>query len=162
MEKNMKKGTIAFLCTIIGSVVGSLGDSYLKSKIIHKNNERVNKFKSYYNILNQWIILTHEGKNIEEFFIKNDLQKIAIYGMGEIGNRLFEELKESNVTVKYSIDKNAGSTYSELEVHSLEDELDEVDAVIVTTAFVFDEVRDKLEGKLNCPIISIEDVVFEL
>ena len=158
----MKKGFVALLSALVGAGIGVAGDSYFKSKIISKNNERVNKFKSYYNILNQWLVLLHEGKNIEQYFKKNQYHKIAIYGMGEIGNRLYEELKDSSIEVAYAIDKNAGSAYAHLEVYSLEDEFEEVDAIVVTTAFAFEEIKDKLENKINCPIISLEDVVFEV
>lgn len=158
----MKKGMVAVIATVAGAVAGVAGDGYFKGKVINRNNERVNKFKCYYNILNQWIVLNHEGKKISEYFKKNNYKKIAIYGMGEIGNRLFEELKDSPVEVQYAIDKNAGSAYAELEVFSLEDELMEVDAIVVTTTFVFEETKRKLEDIISCPIISLEDVVFEI
>lgn len=158
----MKKGLVALLSGLVGGVIGVVGDSYFKSKVISKNNERVNKFKSYYNILNQWIVLQHEGKKIEDYFTKKQYSKIAIYGMGEIGNRLYEELKDTEIEVKYAIDKNAGSAYAQLEVYSLEEEFEDVDAIIVTTAFAFEEIKEKLEKKISCPIISLEDVVFEV
>jgi hypothetical protein len=158
----MKKGIMAIVSFLGGAALGAAGDSYFKGKIISKNNERVNKFKSYYNILNQWIVLNHAGKKLEQYFINHNYKKVAVYGMGEIGNRLYEELKGSPVEIKYAIDKNAGSAYSELEVFSPEDKLEEVDAVIITTTFAFEEIKSMLENKYNCPIISLEDVVFEL
>jgi uncharacterized HAD superfamily protein len=158
----MKKGIKTILIAIVGMVFGIIINSYFKEKIISKNIERVNKFKSYYNILNQWITLQHKGKKIEQYFIMNNYNKIAIYGMGEIGKRIYEELNNTSIEVRYSIDKNAESTNSELEVRSLNDELEEVDAIIVTTAFAYDEIKNSLVQKVNCPIISIEDVVFEL
>lgn len=158
----MKKGVIAVISVLTGVALGIVGDGYYKNKIISQNNNRVNKFKSYYNILNQWIVLQHEGKKIEQFFINNGYSKIAIYGMGEIGNRLFEELKDSSIEVKYAIDKNADNTYSQIEVYTLDDDLEEVDAIIVTTAFAFVEIKNSLEQKVNYPIISLEDVVYEI
>ena len=158
----MKKGIKALVSFLGGAILGVAGDSYFKGKIISKNNERVNKFKSYYNILNQWIILNHAGKKLEQFFINHNYKEIAVYGMGEIGNRLYEELKGSSVDIKYVIDKNAGSAYSESEIFTPEDKLEEVDAIIVTTVFAFEEIRSMLDKKCNCPIISLEDVVFEI
>lgn len=158
----MNKRVLAIVSFLGGVVIGVAGGSYFKGKIISKSNERINKFKSYYNILNQWIVLDHEGKKLEQYFINNNYMKIAVYGMGEIGNRLYEELKNSSVKIDYVIDKNAESAYSELEIFSPEDMLGEVDAVIVTTAFAFEEIRDELSKKCNCPIVSLEDVVFEL
>ena len=82
--------------------------------------------------------------------------------MGELGNHLYEELKNSSIQVKYAIDKNVDSTFSDLEVCSLEDELEDVDVVVVTAVFAFDEIVDEISDRVNCPVISLEDVVYEL
>ena len=113
-------------------------------------------------MLNQWLLLKQEGKSLEKYFAENGYKTIAIYGMGEMGNRLYDELKNSSVVeIKYAIDKNAAGTYSELEVFDPDDEMTEVDAVIVTAIFAFDEIEDELSEKIQCPIISLEDVVYE-
>jgi ketol-acid reductoisomerase len=106
--------------------------------------------------------LHNEGKKLEGYFTDKGYQTIAIYGMGELGNRLYEELKDSNVKIKYAIDKNSDSTYSELDVISIEDEMEAVDAVVVTAFFAFDEIKEELEQSIEYPIISIEDVIYEL
>lgn len=41
-----------------------------------------------------------------------------------------------------------------------DDTLPDVDAIIVTAFFFFDEIEQELEDKIDCPIISIEDVVY--
>lgn len=158
----MKKGTVALLSTIIGAVAGAAGSSYLGSKQIEQKTEKVDKFKGYYNMLNQWLILKQEGKSLCEYFVANNYKKIAIYGMGEMGNRLYDELKESGIEVAYAIDKMAESTYSELEVIDIEDDYKEVDAIIVTAIFAFDEIEQELTEKVNYPVISLEDVVYEV
>lgn len=66
--------------------------------------------------------------------------------MGEIGNRLYEELKDSSkIEVKYGIDNNALDTYSELEVLSLEEytdlAADDIDVIVVTATFAFDDIK---------------------
>jgi len=159
----MKKGTVAVLSTIAGTLAGAAGSGYLGNKKVKQKAEKVDKFKNYYNMLNQWLILKQEGKSLTEYFKANDMKSIAIYGMGEMGNRLYDELKNTDIEVKYAVDKNADSTYSELEVNDPEDEtFDTVDAIIVTAIFAFDEIEEELEEKVNFPIISLEDVVYEV
>ncbi len=157
----MKKGTVAFFSTIFGAIVGAAGSGYLGSKEVEKKAEKVDKFKSYYNMLNQWLILKQEGKSLETYFTENNYKTIAIYGMGEMGNRLYDELKDSKVEVKYAVDKNAVNTYSEIEVFDIDDELEPVDAVVVTAVFAFDEIMDALSDKIDSAIVSLEDVVYE-
>jgi hypothetical protein len=157
----MKKGVIAVLSMMIGAAAGSAGIGYFKGQQVKQKAEKVDKFKGYYNMLNQWLMLKQEGKSLDQYFVKNGYKSIAIYGMGEIGSRLYDELKNTDITIAYAIDKNAANTYSDLEVLELDDNLEEVDAVIVTAFFAFSEIEEELSSKLDCPIISIEDVVYE-
>lgn len=159
---DMKKGSVAVLSAIIGAVAGAAGSGYLGNKQVEQKAEKVDKFKGYYNMLNQWLILKQEGKNLSEYFKENNYKTVAIYGMGEMGNRLYDELKGSDIEVKYAVDKNAASTYSELEVIELEDDFDTVDAMVVTATFAFDEIEEKISDKVDFPIVSLEDVVYEI
>ena len=161
-ETQMNKGTVAVLSAIVGAAAGAAGTNYLSQKKIEQKAEKVDKFKSYYNMLNQWLMLKQEGKSLEKYFVDNEIKTIAIYGMGEMGNRLYDELKDSTaVEIKYAVDQNAASTYSEIDVIDKEDDYEEVDAIIVTAIFAFDEIEEEISAKVDYPVISLEDVVFE-
>ena len=160
-EKVMKKGIVGVFGVLAGAVAGGMGSSYFNNKVINEKQKKIDKFKGYYNMLNQWLMLKQEGKSLEKYFEDNNYKTIAIYGMGEMGNRLYDELKETEIEVKYAIDKNAAGAYSELDIRELEDELEEVDAVIVTATFAFDEIEGELGNIFSCPIISLDDVVYE-
>jgi len=60
------------------------------------------------------------------------------------------------------IDQKAERIYSEIEVVSLDKNIPPVDAVIVTAITYFDEIEEKLSKKISCPIISLEDVLYDL
>lgn len=156
----MKKSAVAVIAGLIGAGTGTAAAYALLSQ--KKPEVKSDKFKIYYNTLNQWIKVKNQGKNLGEYLIENNYKRIAIYGMGELGNRLCEELKQSDVEIVYGIDQSAQFAYSDLTVYSLEDELPEVDAVVVTAVFAFDEIRESIEGKVNGEIISLEDIVFEV
>lgn len=158
----MKKGGIAVLSTLIGAAAGAAAVGKVQGKTINQKAEKVDKFKGYYNMLNQWLVLKQEGKSLEKYFTDNGFKTIAIYGMGEMGNRLYDELKGTSVTVKYAVDKNAASTYSELDVIDPDDDYEEVDAIIVSAIFAFDEIEEMLSDKVDFPIVSLEDVVYEV
>ena len=40
-----------------------------------------------------------------------------------------------------------------------EEVLKDVDAIIVTPIFYFEEIKRKLSAKVRCPIISLEDII---
>ena len=158
----MKKNTETVLALISGAGIGALMTRKLLNKSANGQDKKLDKFKSYYNMLNQWLVLKQEGKSLTEYFVNNNINTIAIYGMGEMGNRLYDELKNSGIKVKYAIDKNAESTYSELDIRTLKDELPFVDAIIVTAVFAFDDIEKEISSNVEYKVISLEDVVYEI
>lgn len=159
----MKKVSIGILGTLFGVGIGYAGNKYLKDKVTNNRQDKVDKFKGYYTMLNQWLLLKQEGKSLEKYFIDNGYKTVAIYGMGEMGNRLYDELKDSDVVeVKYAIDQNAADTYVEIDVRDIDDHLEEVDVIVVTATFAFEEIKESLDKKISYPIVSLEDVVYEV
>lgn len=123
------------------------------------SKRRGDKFKSYYDVLNEWMKLKQEGKKIETFLSENHYQRIAIYGMGELGNRLYEELQESEIQVCFAIDQYGDLRYSELDVYDLNEDFPHVDAIIVTPVFDYPHIESILREKTTSDIISLKDVI---
>lgn len=158
----MKKTMIG----LTGLATGLIGGAWLGGRINsgkgEVTNQKVDKFKGYYNLLNQWLSLKHQGINLEKYFTDNNYKTIAVYGMGELGNRLCDELKGTSVDIKYAIDKNAAAVYSDVNVVDVEDVADDVDVIVVTAVFAMEDIEKELEEYVSCPIVSLEDVVYEL
>ena len=66
------------------------------------------------------------------------------------------------IQVQYGIDKNADNIYMDVNIVTMEDELKPVDAIVVTPIFFFDDIEEELSQKIDCPIISLEDVLYEV
>ena len=113
-------------------------------------------------MMNQWVKVKQEGKNLSAYFEKNGYKKIAIYGMSFAGETLVDELRGSDVYVAYGIDQNAETIYTDVEVVTMENTLAEVDAIVVTAISFFDEIEEKLSEKIDCPVISLEDILYEV
>lgn len=157
----MKKGMIGIIGAGVGTIAGAFGVICMKNRSETKLLGKVEKFKGYYYLLNQWLILKQEGKSLEQYFVDNGYKTVAVYGMGEMGNRLCEELKESRkVKIEYVIDRNT-DTYSEVRMFGMGEKLPVVDVIVVTATFAFDEIREELAEKLDVPVISLNDVVYE-
>ena len=43
-----------------------------------------------------------------------------------------------------------------------EEKLEKVDAIIVTAVSFFDQIEEELSEKISCPIISLEDILYEV
>lgn len=113
----------------------------------------------------RWIQIKQEGKNLEEYFVKNNYHSIGIYGMSYLGERLFEELRNSSVKVAWGIDQEAHLIYIPgLKLYTLEEEKEKVDAVVVTPITYFDEIMQNMKNNIGneTAIISLEDILYEV
>lgn len=157
----MKKGIIpALLAGIIGSVSGASITGMQLNKRVQVQQTLAQKHLLIMQTFNQWLINKQEGKNLAKFFKENGYESIAVYGMSYLGERLLDELKGTGIEVRYGIDKNAENIYADIDVKGLDDELPEVDAIVVTAVYFFDEIEDELNKRVEYPIISLEDVVY--
>lgn len=158
----MKRGIVGVAMTLAGVGMGAVAAGKAMEKKADKWQQMSDKHLALFLMMNQWVKVKQEGKNLSEYFMRNNYKNIAIYGMSYAGETLMDELKNSGICVKYGIDKRVGRIYEEIDVVTMEDDLPEVDAIVVTAITFFDEIEEELGNKLNCPILSLEDVLYEV
>ena len=107
--------------------------------------------------LNNWLQMYQMGKTMVPYIVDKGYKEVAIYGMGILGQRLCDEFEDSEVMVKYAIDQNAANIQDIVEVKHPSETLENVDAIIVTSLYYFNEIKQMMEKKMDCPIISIYD-----
>ncbi len=159
------KGTNIISTIVSGALGATVGGAVINRKYNQTMKEVKNKKKkmdSYYFLLNQWLIVRQRGKTLAEYFQKNNYKTVAIYGMKELGERLYDELKDTDITVKYIIDKNAYAMHADVKVVTPEEELESVDVIVVTATFYFDEIEDMLFEKVEYPVLSLGDILYEI
>lgn len=156
----MKKERILLSFVSIGIAAGTVVLGKMERDRRKIAEEACGKFSALFHMMNHWLRVKQDGKKLASYFTENKYNKIAVYGMSYVGETLLEELKGTEVEVAYGIDKRAFSIHTDVAVVSPDDLLDGVDVVVVTAIDYFDEIKEKLKNKVECPIISIEDVVF--
>lgn len=147
------------LIGIVGAAAIGIISYKKKNEEVKKEKDQWLKMTSYYMLFNKWMKLKEEGRGTEDYFIKNNIHSIAIYGYKELGERLYSELKNTPIEVKYIIDKNINKVRAEIDVYSPDEDLPEVDAIIVTATHFYDEIEDELSDLVECQIISLADVI---
>lgn len=133
-------------------------------KTILRLEKSLDKKNQYYELLNSWIRVYGGSGKMAEYLDSINCQRIAIYGMGELGRNLYDELKESQIQVMHGIDKS-NSNFSFIEMKSLDDDgVFAVDAVIVTPIHAYDVIKKDIEKKANglCKIISLQDLIYKI
>lgn len=158
----MKKGFMAVLSTLAGAATGAMVATQRASAKTKVQKQYADKHLALYLMMNQWVKVKQENKSIADYLEKNGYQKIAIYGVSFAGETLANELRDTKTTIVYGIDQNADNLYADFDIYKPDDELPEVDAVVVTAIKFFDEIEQKLSEKMECPIISLEDILYEI
>lgn len=158
----MKKGAISALSALAGALAGAGTIGKVERDQRKKVEKLSGKFSALFHMMNQWVKVKQEGKNLSSYFEKNNYKKIAIYGMSYVGETLLEELKGTGIEVAYGIDKRVFSSHTDIKIVSPDDLPDCVDVIVVTAIDFFDEIEEMLREKVECPILSIEDIVFEV
>ena len=122
----------------------------------------VDKFRKYYELCNHWIKMLNDGYHIESFFREKGYKRIAVYGMGELGNRLIETLEGTGTEVAYGIDRNLWTAFAEIDIKGLDEEerFDGIDCIVVTPIHAYEKAAKALRGKTDCDIVSLEDVIY--
>lgn len=158
----MKKSLVGITMALAGAGIGVAASKKMQEKKAQKWQQMSDKHLALFLMMNQWVKVKQEGKKLSEYFERNHYKNIAIYGMSFAGETLLDELKESQICVKYGIDKKAGRINKEIDVVTMEDEWEEVDVIVVTAITFFDEIIEQLREKVNCPILSLEDILYEV
>lgn len=156
---NLKNVFSLIAALIGGGMLGAAITRYIKDKEINDTKKISDKYLKMMHVLNQWLANQQAGADISRYFEENGYHTIAVYGLSYLGERLLAALRDTGIEVRYCIDKRADKMFGTEMVKTIEDDLPEVDAIIVTAVYYFDEIEEELSEKVDCPIISLEDVV---
>lgn len=166
---NGGKGKMNIFTIICLIIVGFLSGTIVMYKMVvqptfaqvRKAREESSKHLDLYLLMNDWVHIKQDNISISKYFENKGYNQIAIYGMNYVGETLVSELKNSSIKIATGIDRNAPNISSSIPIVTMDQFKEKVDVIVVTPIAFFDSIADMLEEKVTCPIISIEDVIFE-
>ena len=106
-----------------------------------------------------WAKLKKRGIRMADFFEQRGLYNIAIYGMGYIGECLYDELQGSDICVMYGIDRSSVDYKNELAIYRIEDKLEDVDAIVLTVLEDTKKIVETIRNKVESPVIMISELL---
>lgn len=134
---------------------------YIK-KEMEELTDKSKRYAGYWRILDAWLSMQEAGVSIERYFIDHNIRSVAIYGMGMLGKHLFNELLHSNVEIRYAIDKKIETVFKDIIVYAPQDTLPEVDVIVVTATYAFEEIKWRLMQQGHKKVISLETIIQEM
>ena len=112
--------------------------------------------------VHNWLQLKNRGIFIESYLISKGWNVIAIYGMGYLGECLYEELENTDIKVLYGIDQTAQDYMGVLHVYQITGPLENVDMVIVTFESDLQNTKKYVQNKMKCPVFSLYEILIDM
>lgn len=127
----------------------------------HMNQNEAGRFEIFYHILDQWLSIRQKKRTLVPYFEDNLISHAAVYGMGALGERLVDELKDTPIQLSYAIDRMAKDKMIEgLTVFGLDEfNYPRTQLLVVTPVHDYWKIVELLKDKIHAPIVSLEDVV---
>jgi len=157
----MKKIVVVLVCSLCSFFLGAVFIWRKLDQVIIENKRNSEKHYDMFNLMKLWVSAYQDQKKIEDFLLDKGYHTVAIYGLGFIGETLYKELQSSNINILYGIDK-AKTSFYDLRVLKPTDSLPSVDVIIVTAITYYHEVVEELKQKVECPIVSIENILLDI
>ncbi len=143
---------------------------YLYLMVIGKNRVFDILKKDYDRILGinelayQMILIDVERHPLRDMIQKINPGSIAVYGMGELGERIIDDLlMNTSINVLYGMDKNACDKKMIIPVYTLEEakENEKPDMILLTTFTNDDKLKKLIEKEMNTKVYSLEEIIYE-
>lgn len=117
-------------------------------------------------MLKKWLENRNAGKSFADYLLEYGYKTIGIYDAGELGKILYDEIGDSDVQVKYFVDRNAEGIGSVdgIPVITLAqiERMEEVDALLVSPIVNYDAVCKILAERVpKLRVMAFRDAVFE-
>ncbi len=149
----------ALFCTA-GFIVGILVGYVVFFALTLEIRKDIQKLKFFYRLLVRWMLIKVNDKEIYSFFYERHMKKIIIYGMKELGEILYADLKHADLDIVQIIDRDADKMYVDADMHVSypDDLLENADVIVVTAVTEFDSIKDNLSKKTKTSIVSLSQI----
>ncbi len=117
------------------------------------------KLNCYNMMLCQWITLLNSGKRIDNYLVKNNIKKIAIWGKGQICELLLKQLT-TKIEIISIIETNPNEKYFlNIPVVNLNRVSDNVQMIVVLPVYDIKIIEENIRKKLVCQIVGLDNLI---
>ena len=131
---------------------------------IAPNHSKENDYYKMYHVLRKWNIVGNDS--VVKWLCRRRYRNVAVYGMGDLGQKLNHDLESTKIHVQYAMDQYAGGMTANVPIVRADSflEMPEVDIVIVTVISSYDAVKKDLmsQGCSSDKIISLQQIIDDM
>lgn len=164
-RKNALRPLIVFV--IVLTLFFSLLDRFKrvkrkKDEMGKKIYDKIENLDYSRDILSQ-MILRRDEEVLKKYIELGGYKAIGLYGWGQVGQCAYAELKACEHIPVCVIDRNcANLNSSETIIYSPLGLFPQMDLLIVTPTYYFDEIEKEMASRVGCKIISIDDIYYNV
>lgn len=133
----------------------------IDSNLIQVYKIRANQYKQYWRLMDRWMTKKEMGTGLAISLEQLGYSKVAIYGIGILGNHLSRDLQNSRIEIKYYIDTRKSGVKDGIPIVSPDFSYEDIDVIIVSVVNEFEEIKKFLTQFTDKPIVSLEELVFD-
>lgn len=145
-----KKSGIMFL---LGGVICK----YFEDKVSGEKEAAIERNNLFIQTLDRWMTLRDNGISIEQYLKKLNCKKVAIYGLGVIGNHLYEELRRTEIEI-VGIDRADIYNNYQMPIYKPGGCFEDIDLIIVTPSG-YKKIFQELSENYNGEIVSFQQLL---
>lgn len=127
-----------------------------------KKEKKIGRLKTNYQVLLKWMGFIASGKKISSYMEMHGFRNLAIYGAGDVGKVFADFVKKESCKVQFMIDKKLSGEYNGTIIKSSIEAHEQVDVIVVTAEYYFDEIEEDLKTKTQAHITSISQIIYEI
>lgn len=135
----------------------SFKEETLKNRMLM---ERAEKSEMYMNTLDNWLKLMENDINIANYLMQKNYINIGVYGYGILGRHFIDEIKKSDISIDFLIDKQKNRIDIDLPVFLPDEQIPTHDIIIVTSFYYFNEIKEELPE--YCKLLSLQEIIYSL
>jgi len=150
--------------TVTGMFRKLEGVTKKRAKKVLETESGIGRYQRCEQLYDNWMMAKKYGTPMEELLLRKGWRRVAIYGVQQMGIRLYHELKDTPVEVVCSFDRNPKHTIygvPHFKKPDLETALS-VDGVIVSNFIMYDDIEDVLTKAGYTNVIALDELVFEM
>ena len=117
-----------------------------------------------FNVAVHFLNCVQEEYSFREYFEKNNVKNVAVYGLGIVGKSLIYQLEKEGVNISYVVDRIVGNIGEKYICYRPEEEFTYTDMLIVTS-YGYESIKERLSGsnsKNIRKIVSIDEILGEI
>ena len=122
----------------------------------------LSKFQKMFFVYDDWINLQEQGWYMHQYLKGIGVGSAAVYGDSYIGKRLYQNLSNNGIEVRYFIDRNAAYLEEEIPVYQPQKELPPVDVILISLVEGIEEIKKDLRVLTKGRVYSVAEILAEL